>query len=117
MFPSARRKPVLPDHIEIETGEMPLRIRLRADPRARRYLLRLPADASGPVLTIPGGGDLARAERFAPGDGQIDLAAYLRALPKDIPLGLEVPRPVPSEMLPQELAHIAQATRALLAQL
>jgi sugar phosphate isomerase/epimerase len=59
----------------------------------------------------------ARAERFAPGDGQIDLAAYLRALPKDIPLGLEVPRPVPPEMLPQELTHIAQATRALLTQL
>ncbi len=65
MFPRTRRKPVLPDHIEIETGETSLRIRLRADPRARRYLLRLPADYSGPVLTIPGGGDLARAERFA----------------------------------------------------
>ncbi|MEJ8475000.1 M48 family metallopeptidase [Roseibium algae] len=60
-----RRKSVLPDHIEIDGDGAPLRIRLRADPRAKRYLLRLPADYSGPVLTIPGGGDLARAERFA----------------------------------------------------
>ncbi|OJJ09492.1 zinc metallopeptidase [Alphaproteobacteria bacterium AO1-B] len=59
------RKPALPDHIEIDTGDAPVRIRLRANPRAQRYLLRLPADHSGPILTVPKGGDLQRAERFA----------------------------------------------------
>lgn len=60
-----RGKKTLPDHIEIQTDSRPVRIRLRANPRAQRYLLRLPADSSGPVLTVPKGGDLARAERFA----------------------------------------------------
>ncbi|MCX2724759.1 M48 family metallopeptidase [Roseibium salinum] len=60
-----RRKTHLPDHIEIQTDTRAVRIRLRANPRAQRYLLRLPADMSGPVLTVPHGGNLERAERFA----------------------------------------------------
>jgi sugar phosphate isomerase/epimerase len=32
-----------------------------------------------------------RAERLAPGDGEIDLVAVLRRLPRDIPMALEVP--------------------------
>lgn len=64
MFSRAGRKP-LPDHIDIHTGTSNVRIRLRANPRAQRYLLRLPADRSGPVLTVPKGGNLARAEHFA----------------------------------------------------
>lgn len=59
------RKSALPDHIEIDAGDTPVKIRLRANARAQRYLLRLPADHSGPVLTVPKGGDLSRAERFA----------------------------------------------------
>lgn len=55
----------LPEHIDIQTETSEVRIRLRANPRAQRYLLRLPADSSGPVLTVPGGGNLARAEHFA----------------------------------------------------
>ncbi|MBN9673106.1 M48 family metallopeptidase [Roseibium aggregatum] len=55
----------LPEHIEIETDTSAVRIRLRSNPRAQRYLLRLPADRSGPVLTVPKGGNAARAERFA----------------------------------------------------
>ncbi len=58
-------RPPLPDHIEIETETRAVRIRLKANPRAQRYLLKLPADRSGPVLTVPKGGNLARAERFA----------------------------------------------------
>lgn len=64
MFSRAGRKP-LPDHIDIDTGKQALRIRLKANPRAQRYLLKLPADHSGPVLTVPRGGTLARAEQFA----------------------------------------------------
>ncbi|CTQ56935.1 hypothetical protein LP7551_05499 [Roseibium album] len=63
-MPFRLRKP-LPNHIEIETETDAVRIRLKANPRAQRYLLRLPADRSGPVLTVPKGGNLARAERFA----------------------------------------------------
>jgi sugar phosphate isomerase/epimerase len=33
----------------------------------------------------------ARAERLFPGEGQLDLMGLLRALPRDIPLSLEVP--------------------------
>lgn len=33
----------------------------------------------------------ARAERLFPGDGQVDLVGLLRAVPKDIPLSVEVP--------------------------
>lgn len=60
-----RLKKALPNHIDIETETDPVRIRLKANPRAQRYLLRLPADRSGPVLTVPRGGDLERAEKFA----------------------------------------------------
>ncbi len=63
LFRKGRAK--LPDHIDIQTGTDAVRIRLRANPRAQRYLLRLPADRSGPVLTVPKGGNLARAEHFA----------------------------------------------------
>ncbi|MBY6116705.1 sugar phosphate isomerase/epimerase [Mameliella alba] len=34
----------------------------------------------------------AREERLPPGRGQIDLARFLRALPPDLPLGIEVPQ-------------------------
>lgn len=40
-----------------------------------------------------------RAERLAPGDGQIDLAAILRAMPQGIPLALEIP------MTARRMAH------------
>lgn len=58
------RRKALPDHIEIDVSGTALRVRLRPNPRAKRYLLRIPADHSGPVLTVPDGADLARAERF-----------------------------------------------------
>jgi len=36
--------------------------------------------------------DEARFERMAPGDGQLPLADFIRALPKHVPLGLELPQ-------------------------
>lgn len=59
------RKIPLPEHLELDADGVPLKIRLRSNPRARRFLLRLPADHSGPVLTVPRGGSLQSAERFA----------------------------------------------------
>lgn len=64
MLLRARKLP-LPEHLELDADGMRLKIRLRLDSRARRYLLRLPADTSGPVLTVPRGGSLKTAERFA----------------------------------------------------
>ena len=57
----------------------------------------------------------ARAERFAPGDGQIDLAAFLQAAP-DAPIGLEIPRPVPmsAKGYASAFATYVRKTRALL---
>ncbi|ADZ68467.1 M48 family metallopeptidase [Polymorphum gilvum] len=59
------RRLTLPDRLVLVIDGCDVAIRLRADPRARRYLLRLPPDRSEPVLTIPKGGSLATAERFA----------------------------------------------------
>lgn len=60
-----RRKQQIASHIEIDARGRPMRIALRQNARAVRYLLRLPADNSGPVITIPKGGTQAQAERFA----------------------------------------------------
>lgn len=49
----------------------------------------------GPVPYDPSDADMiriARADRLLPGEGGIDLAGLLRALPADIPLSVEVPR-------------------------
>lgn len=60
-----------------------------------------------------------RAERLPPGEGQIDLVAFLAALPPDLPLGIEVPmtaltaREGPTAAIRRTMA----ATRTLLASL
>lgn len=61
----------------------------------------------------------ARAERLPPGEGEIDLAAILRALPDAIPLGLEVPMVSrQAEMGPAGvIAAVMAATRRLLGDL
>lgn len=40
---------------------------------------------------MPGYGEEARHERMCPGDGELPLADFLRALPRDVPVGLEIP--------------------------
>jgi sugar phosphate isomerase/epimerase len=61
----------------------------------------------------------ARAERLMPGDGGLDLKGILRALPADLPLGLEIPM----HELARSVAAVERARRmrvkaeALLAQL
>jgi sugar phosphate isomerase/epimerase len=51
----------------------------------------------------------ARAERLMPGDGALDLAGILRALPANLPLGMEVPM----ESLSRRLGAVDRA-RAIL---
>jgi sugar phosphate isomerase/epimerase len=53
----------------------------------------------------------ARAERLFPGDGGIDLLALLRAVPRDIPLSVEVP----THGLAQTVGATERARRALAA--
>jgi len=55
----------LPEYLDLATDGAPVRVRLKRDARARRYLLRIPPDHTGPVLTVPQNGTLARAETFA----------------------------------------------------
>lgn len=60
-----RRQPALPEEITLEIDGRMQRIALRANPRAQRYILRVPADGGPPVLTVPRGGSLATARDFA----------------------------------------------------
>ncbi|WP_323772404.1 sugar phosphate isomerase/epimerase [Antarctobacter sp.] len=55
----------------------------------------------------------AREDRLPPGQGDIDLVDFLRALPADLPLGLEVPRPAPADPA-DSIAEIMRATQDLL---
>jgi len=61
----------------------------------------------------------ARAERLMPGDGGLDLAGILRALPRDIPLALEVPMLGLKKTLPavERATMIRAKAEALLAEL
>jgi len=60
-------------------------------PRARlRYMQLCDAPAERPT-DVEGLLYQARAERLMPGDGRLDLAGILRAMPADIPISLEIP--------------------------
>jgi sugar phosphate isomerase/epimerase len=56
----------------------------------------------------------ARADRLAPGVGQIDLPGFLRALPADLPLALEIPTLAPVPDPATRLAALRAATLTLL---
>ncbi len=53
-----------PDTIDVVAGEASIQVKIKRNPRAKRYLLRLPVGASTPVVTVPKGGTLARACGF-----------------------------------------------------
>ncbi len=59
----------------------------------------------------------ATRDRLPPGEGAIDLVALLRALPRGIPVALEVPMAEAArhEPAPARLARLVAATRAVLA--
>jgi len=61
----------------------------------------------------------ARAERLMPGDGGLDLLGILRALPRDIPLSLEVPMKTLAKTVPavERARRMLAKTRSLLQQL
>lgn len=64
---------------------------LRALPRGRIRFAHLCDATVAPPYSVENLLQTARAERLPPGEGDIDLAAFLAALPDDLPLGLEVP--------------------------
>lgn len=54
----------LPERVEIALGERIVPVRLRANPNARRYTLRLGRGTAEPVVTVPRGGNLGDARSF-----------------------------------------------------
>lgn len=50
----------------------------------------------------------AREDRLPPGEGEIDLASIIRAMPKGVPMGLEVPMPLSNPHSLQEMTRCAQ---------
>jgi len=61
----------------------------------------------------------ARFERLPPGEGGLDLLGILRALPRDLPMGLEIPMTELARTVPavERARRVLAATRALLLEL
>jgi sugar phosphate isomerase/epimerase len=79
-------------------------------PRARfRYMQLCDAPAERPTDT-EGLLHQARAERLMPGDGGLDLTGILRAVPADLPIGLEIPMETLARTVPA-----VERTRQMLA--
>ena len=88
-------------------------------PRARfRYMQLCDAPAERPT-EVEGLLHQARAERLMPGDGGLDLAGILRALPADLPIGLEIPMATLARTVPavERTRQMFAKTRRLLASL
>jgi len=84
---------------------------IAAIPRARLHYAQLcdaPAEAPG---TVEGLVHAARRQRLLPGEGGIDLAGLIGALPRDLPISVEIP----DERRAAELGAEAWASRALAA--
>jgi sugar phosphate isomerase/epimerase len=90
---------------------------LAAIPRARFLYMQLcdaPAERPRDNETLL---HHARSERLMPGDGQLDLLGILRAMPRDIPIALEVPMRELAKTVPalERAKRIRVKTEALLA--
>jgi sugar phosphate isomerase/epimerase len=88
-------------------------------PRARfRYMQLCDAPAERPA-DVEGLLHQARAERLMPGDGGLDLSGILLALPKDLPIGLEIPMDTLARSVPavERTRQMLAKTRRLLSSL
>lgn len=63
-FTRAKRAQTLPDRIDIRLDDGRIGIRLRPNPRARRYTLNVGVAGADPVLTIPADGNYVDARSF-----------------------------------------------------
>lgn len=79
-------------------------------PSYLRYVQMCDAPAERPA-TLEGLLHQARAERLLPGDGGLDLAGILRAVPADTPISVEIPM----EKLARTVPAVERARRALVA--
>ncbi|WP_312846797.1 M48 family metallopeptidase [Stappia sediminis] len=61
----ARKPEPLPDTFTLDIGGEEIPVRVTRNARAKRYLLRIPADSRGPVLTVPQNGTFETALEFA----------------------------------------------------
>ncbi len=73
-----------------------------------RYIQMCDAPAERPT-TLEGLLHQARAERLLPGEGGLDLAGILRAIPADTPISIEIPQ----EALAKTVPAVLRARRAL----
>ena len=92
---------------------------IRSVPHARlRYMQLCDAPAARPTDTETLLHQ-ARAERLMPGDGGLDLRGMLRAVPPDLPLGLEIPMRTLTKTMPavERARQMLAKTRRLLASL
>jgi predicted metal-dependent hydrolase len=55
----------MPEALDLTLGARSLTVRLVRNPRAKRYILRVPASGGDPVLTVPARGTLETAQAFA----------------------------------------------------
>jgi sugar phosphate isomerase/epimerase len=80
-----------------------------------RYVQICDAPAERPT-TLEGVLHQARAERLLPGDGGLDLAGILRAVPADTPISLELPMDTLAKTVPavERARRALDATRRLL---
>lgn len=90
---------------------------LRMMPPSRLRFAHLCDAPVAPPYTLEDLLHAGRAERLRPGAGQIDLRAFLSALPHDLPLALEVPmtKRLASEGAAAVVGDVMAATRRILA--
>lgn len=83
-----------------------------------RYIQMCDAPAERPT-TLEGLLHHARAERLLPGEGGLDLAGILRAIPADTPISMEIPQATLARTMPAttRARRALEATKRLLATL
>ena len=87
---------------------------LRAMPPNRLRLVHLSDAPVTPPYSTEALLHTAREARLPPGDGQIDLAGFLAALPEAVPIGLEIPMAAPAIGRAASVAGMVRKTRGLL---
>ncbi|MBN8872745.1 MAG: sugar phosphate isomerase/epimerase [Rhodospirillales bacterium] len=109
---------VVIDTLHVARSDTPIAALRAVEPRWLHYMQICDAPAERPATTealI----HAARSERLFPGEGALDLAGMLTALPADIPISIEVPRETLARTVPAEerARRAREATEALLARL